>query len=81
MAYYSGRIPYLGAEFITEVQRIVAWAAERPELGAPMRADRRRWLFSRFPFALIYRVAPDGSLRVLAVAHHKRRPGYWRART
>ena len=80
VAYYSARVPQLGAEFIAEGRRIVAWAAARPELGAPMRSSRRRWLFSRFPFALVYRIAPDGSLRVLAVAHHKRRPGYWRGR-
>ena len=65
VAYYSARVPQLGAEFIAEGRQIVAWAAARPELGTPMRAGRRRWLFRRFPFALVYRIAPDGSLRVL----------------
>jgi hypothetical protein len=37
-------------------------------------------MFTRFPFALVYRIAPDDSLRVLAVAHDKRKPGYWRSR-
>jgi tRNA(Ile)-lysidine synthase TilS/MesJ len=41
----------------------------------------KRWLCERFPYAVIYRIASDGSIRVLAVAHHRRRPGYWRART
>ena len=35
----------------------------------------------RFSFALVYRIAPDESLRILAVAHLERRPGYWRTRT
>ena len=59
---------------------MVALAAEQPEIGGPMRGGRRRWLFTRFPFALIYRIAPDDSLRVLAVAHYKRKPGFWRSR-
>ena len=80
-AYDSERVQQLGDECISELRRIVTLAAERPELGAPMRAGRRRWLFRRFKFAVVYRIAPDGSVRVLAVAHHKRRPGYWRART
>ena len=33
----------------------------------------------RFPFSLIYTVMGD-QLRILAVAHHSRRPGYWRNR-
>ncbi|MBI3247119.1 MAG: hypothetical protein HYZ50_11505 [Deltaproteobacteria bacterium] len=45
-----------------------------------MRAGRRQWLFSRFPFALVYRIAPDDLVRLLAVAHCKRRPGFWRSR-
>lgn len=79
-AYYSGRVPQLGEAFIAELMRIVVLATEGPELGFRMRAGRRRWHFSRFPFTMVYRVAPDGSLRVLAFAHHKRRPGFWRSR-
>jgi toxin ParE1/3/4 len=60
---------------------VVSVAAERPEVGGPMSAGRRRWMFTRFPFALVYRIAPDDSLRVLAVAHDKRKPEYWRSRT
>jgi hypothetical protein len=33
----------------------------------------------RFPFSLIYRVDRD-TIAILAVAHHSRRPGYWRRR-
>jgi len=45
-----------------------------------MRGGRRQWLFTRFPFALVYRIVSDDSLHVLAVAHYKRKPGYWRSR-
>ncbi len=37
-------------------------------------------VLSRFPYTLHYDI--DGTVvTVLAVAHHRRRPGYWRART
>jgi plasmid stabilization system protein ParE len=39
----------------------------------------RRLLARRFPFAVIYRVTADRVL-VVAIAHQKRRPGYWRQR-
>jgi hypothetical protein len=34
----------------------------------------------RFPFGIIYRIDGD-TLRVLALAHRRRRPGFWRGRS
>ena len=39
----------------------------------------RRYLFHRFPFQLVYRVVND-SVQVVALAHGRRRPGYWKLR-
>ena len=39
----------------------------------------RRALLARFPYALVFLVRED-EVRVLAVAHAKRRPGYWLSR-
>jgi hypothetical protein len=39
----------------------------------------QRYVFPRFPFSLVYRMRGD-EVEVLAVAHGKRRPGYWRSR-
>jgi len=30
----------------------------------------------RFPFGVVYRVLA-GEIQVVAVAHHRRKPGYW----
>jgi plasmid stabilization system protein ParE len=38
----------------------------------------RRIIIRRFPFALFYTATP--SIRIIAVAHTSRRPGYWRRR-
>lgn len=39
----------------------------------------RRYVFPRFPFSLVYRLR-DHEVEVVAVAHGKRRPGYWQPR-
>jgi toxin ParE1/3/4 len=50
-----------------------------PQLYRLWRHGTRRHLGRRFPYALIY-VERLTHLSVLAVAHYKRRPDYWRER-
>jgi hypothetical protein len=38
-----------------------------------------RYVFAKFPYKLIYFV-DGGVVVIVAVAHDKRRPGYWRGR-
>jgi len=35
---------------------------------------------ARFPYNVLYAIEPDERIRVIAVAHQKWRPGYWRKR-
>jgi len=65
---------------VAEVRRVTALILLRAEAGSPMPKRRRRWVCERFPYAVVYHVATDGAIRVLAVAHHRRRPGYWGSR-
>jgi toxin ParE1/3/4 len=46
-----------------------------PEAGAKIRSDIRRLTLPKFPYSLLYRVLED-QIRVLAVAHHRRKPQY-----
>jgi hypothetical protein len=39
----------------------------------------RRMVLRRFPFVIVFRAAPAG-VEIIAVAHGRRRPGYWRDR-
>lgn len=43
------------------------------------RTDARQWIMDRLPYSIIY-VDGDESIRIIAFAHHKRKPGYWRKR-
>jgi hypothetical protein len=47
--------------------------------GAPSHNGTRSVLVKGFPFSVIYR-ASEAELLVVAVAPHRRRPGYWLAR-
>lgn len=53
-----------------------------PGAAGPVRSskvDLRRFVLHRFPYVIVYLVDP-GEIVVLAVAHTRRRPGYWRRR-
>jgi len=69
----------LGLELLHEARRVVSLLCERPHLGEPLDRLHRRFPLKRFPFAVLYRVNGD-RLRVIAVAHRRQRPEYWRGR-
>ena len=69
----------LSQSFLAEFERSVALVLQHPMLGSLWRHGKRRLITRRFPFSVIYSVVGD-QMRVLAVAHHSRRPGYWRGR-
>jgi toxin ParE1/3/4 len=71
----------LGAAFLDEISLAVVAVAEAPRTWPVVSKRRhiRRCLLTRFPFALLFVALPEGVV-VLAVAHTKRRPFYWRAR-
>ena len=70
----------LGAELLRESRRVIDLLCEQPLIGEPVDADRRRFPLKRFPFGIVYRVDGD-ALRILAFAHRRQRPKYWRKRT
>ena len=78
-AYYEQNVTGLGQRFGSEVRHALERLLEYPELGSPVDADLRRLVLIRFPYGLIYSFTPD-MLRIVAVAHARRRPGYWRSR-
>ena len=72
--------PGLGRAFISEFERSTALLADQPRLGAIWRGNMRRFPLRRFPYSVIYYLR-ESEVRVLAVAHQSRKPGFWRARS
>jgi toxin ParE1/3/4 len=79
-AFYTARADArLGLAFVAEFERAANLVLANPEIGRIFRPDARRFVMRRFPYNVIYQVA-SGELRILAVAHQSRRPGYWAGR-
>jgi plasmid stabilization system protein ParE len=78
---YETDYPGRGIRFAGAVARTATSAAAAPLAGTavpevPEALGLRRRIIQGFPFTLIYRVVGD-TLRIEAVAHTRRRPGYW----
>ena len=69
----------LGLAFVAEFERAANLVFANPQLGSVFHGTRRRFFLRRFPYSIIYQLTND-ELRILAVAHHRRRPGYWAQR-
>jgi plasmid stabilization system protein ParE len=74
--YYEEREPSLGLLFLAAVEEAVEKVLANPEAFQLVGDEIRRKIIGRFPYSLLYVIEPD-RIRVIAVAHQKRRPGYW----
>jgi toxin ParE1/3/4 len=77
--YYESRRPGLGSDYLTEVERALDQILTNPEASPKIGGRVRRKPLWRFPYNLIYAVYPE-RIRIVAFAHQKRRPFYWRKR-
>jgi len=82
--WYESQRPGLGLELRDEIARafdtIVASPTSWPQWPGAKDEAVRRFLLPRFPFAVAYMIEPD-VIRVLAIAHVKRRADFWRRRS
>lgn len=84
VAWYEARGAGLGSRFESAVDEIVDTVVEWPESGPiwpgwdSIPAVRSRHV-AGFPLRLVYLTQP-AELVVIAIAHDKRLPGYWRER-
>jgi len=77
--YYDAQSVGLGRELVIQVRRLCRMIAESPKVGRSVRPELRRRLVRRFPYSVLYSIENDEVL-IVAVAHHRRAPGYWRNR-
>jgi plasmid stabilization system protein ParE len=78
-AYYEGRRPGLGEEFVVEIDEAVSRAAEAPERYPLVFGDVRRTVARRFPYSVYFRIRADAMI-VLAIFHGRRNPVIWQRR-
>jgi toxin ParE1/3/4 len=77
--WYGERVDGLGQRFLLEAEAAFARIDEKPLTGSPWTHPRlpegvRRMFLRSFPYSVVYIVE---TRVVVAVAHLRRRPGYW----
>lgn len=77
--WYLQRSPQAAAAFQEELHDAGLAIQRDPERWARYRWGTRRYLMKRFPFVVVYRVAPP-RIEIMAIAHGRRRPAYWKSR-
>jgi plasmid stabilization system protein ParE len=77
--WYRERSTRAAARFVSEIFDVIERILEAPERWPKGARGTREAKLPCFPFLVIYRES-SGAIHILAVAHGRRRPGYWRSR-
>jgi toxin ParE1/3/4 len=81
--HYAAEDHERAMRFEAAVTHAIGRILEYPEIGPVIRRREgvayRTLRVQRFRYSVVYTVIDD-DLRIYAVAHHSRRPGYWLAR-
>lgn len=79
LEWYAERSLLAARAFVQEVTSMVALADNSPHTWPKSIGDARHIVFPHFPFNLVFRIKGE-TLEIVAVAHQRRRPFYWRSR-
>src|ERR1700674_661677 len=77
--WYRQRNPEASIRFLSALHDGLESISRWPERWPNYLQKTRRLVLHQFPFSIVYRDEPSG-VSIVAVAHHKRRPGYWKDR-
>lgn len=77
VAYYEQQRQGLGMDFQTEVEQAVRHIQQQPKIFPKYKAQEIRvYTLKRFPYAVFY-LELDDAIWIVAIAHRRRKPGYW----
>ncbi len=79
VAYFDEQRAGLGDRFEQDLFTTLTFVTEHPFSGKPLSKVVRKFRLRAFRYNVIY-VIDDSEIVVVAVAHHRRRPGYWHGR-
>ena len=77
--WYADRSALAARAFVHELNLVIVRVARSPETWPKISGGTRRIVFPHFPFNLVFRTKGD-VVEIIAVAHQRRRPSYWRNR-
>ena len=80
IAYYEQQKTGLGLALQSAIEKAVGRIQQNPQIGALYKTTEfRHHVVQRFPYVVFY-VVWDEVIWIVAIAHGKRRPDYWRRR-
>lgn len=79
LRWYRKRSDWAAEGFIDETNRAITRLVQDPERNRQIRPNVRALRIKRYPYSLIYLIQP-GTIIIVAIAHEKRRPDYWKRR-
>lgn len=77
--YYETKSSGLGLDLAREVRRAFIDIQKEPKLWTKRKSSTRCHLLQRFPYAIYY-IEIEDAIWIVAVAHLRRKPYYWRKR-
>ncbi len=80
IAYYEQQKAGLGLALQSAIEQAIGRIQQNPQIGAPYKTTEfRHYVVQRFPYVVFYAELEE-PIWIVAIAHGKRRPDYWRRR-
>ena len=76
VSYYHRQRPGLGDELRVEAYAAIERVRSNPFQFPVVDRDIRRGFVHRFPYAVLFRVINDETVRVIVIRHHRRHPSF-----
>ena len=76
---YRTQSPQAGDRFFEELIPALDFIGDHPNMCPPYLHGTRRLILNRYPFSVVFRERLH-DIQIIAIAHAKRRPGYWARR-
>ncbi|MDD5059036.1 MAG: type II toxin-antitoxin system RelE/ParE family toxin [Sideroxydans sp.] len=80
LGHYANISPMFAQALMDEIKAAKRLIVEYPLAWKPMSGGLRGFPLRRYPYLVIYHIF-ENEVLIVAYAHFKRRPGYWKNRT
>ncbi len=77
LKWYFARSPSAAERFETDVEHGLHFIGSSGDLCPKYDESHRYCMLRHFPYSLVFSVAAESSIQIVAVMHASRRPGYW----
>lgn len=77
--WYGQRSPAAAGRLVDELHSALERIQQSPNQFPKLALNTRRKVLDRFPYVVVFRETTT-EIEIIAIAHGRRRPGYWRER-